>query len=78
MLLLLINSTTMVLPIKDYPNYFISNKGIVYNKVGLALLWHYSKKPTRSGHKPNTHPRVTLYKNNKAKQFFIHRLVAIH
>lgn len=56
--------------INEYPNYEVSNLGNVrrQTKKGYHLL-----KPT-----PNTkgYLRVTLAKNGKAKNFYIHRLVA--
>jgi hypothetical protein len=60
----------MYTEIIKYPNYQITDEGIIYNKSGIALKYHYRKK--------EGHPRVTLYNNDGSKQFSVHRLVAIH
>lgn len=65
-----INSYIMYVEIKDYPNYQITESGIIYNKAGIALKYHYRKN--------DGHPRVTLYNKQGGKNFSVHRLVAIH
>jgi hypothetical protein len=52
----------------NYPNYEVSNLGNVRNKKTNKIL-----KPFSTG---NEYLKVSLNKNGKPKQFFIHRLVA--
>jgi len=68
----------MIVPIKNYPGYTISDTGVVYNKNGLALLYQYRRGYKKSGHPYKPYPRVCLYKNSKYKWFSVHRLVALH
>ena len=51
--------------IKDYPNYMVSNLGNVKSEKKVL-------KPVLV----NNYLKVTLYKNGKRKQFYIHKLVA--
>ena len=51
--------------IKNYPNYTISSDGVI-KRNGKAL------KPTLT---PKGYLRVRLSKNNKVKNYFVHRLV---
>lgn len=52
----------------DYPNYYVSNLGNVKNKYEKIL------KPHNNG---LNYYQVSLYKNNKSKTYYIHRLVAL-
>ena len=56
--------------IQNYENYLIYDDGRVQNKKTKKF-----KKPTKSN---NGYYRVILYKNNKPKGFYIHRLIALH
>lgn len=53
--------------IEGYENYMISNTGMVFNKKRNVYL-----KPVLN----ERYMVVLLYKNNKRKQFYVHRLVA--
>ena len=55
--------------IKGYPNYTISDKGIVINT-------KYDRVKEPSFDKVRKTYRVELFHNNKSKQFYIHQLVA--
>lgn len=61
--------------ITDYNDYQISNHGNVKVKKNNASRKERILKPLSH---PRGYFRVALYKNNKSKFFFIHRLVAIH
>lgn len=54
-------------PIKDYPNYLVSNYGKVINK--------NTKRVLKSCITNNGYQQVNLWKNNKGKNFLIHQLV---
>jgi hypothetical protein len=56
--------------VKDYPNYLIYDDGRVYSKNKNIFL----KQNLNS----IGYYKVNLWKNNKAKTFSIHRLVALH
>ena len=56
--------------IKGYESYSISNKGEVKNTV--------TKKNLKKILTSNGYFIVNLYKNKKAKRFYIHRLVAFN
>ena len=60
----------MYIEIIDYPNYQITDSGVIYNRSGIALKYSYRKG--------EGHPRVTLYNSSGHKNFSVHRLVAIH
>ena len=54
--------------IEGYPNYIITDAGIVINKTGLQM----KQKTTSNGYKA-----VTLYNKGISKEFLVHRLVAL-
>lgn len=55
----------------DYPNYQITQEGIVFNKYsGRALKQRLNRK--------TGYLQVSLWKNNAGKNYSVHRLVAIH
>ena len=59
----------MLKEIIDYPNYLISDEGLVYSKRKKDYL-------SMECNKKVIYPQVSLWKNNKGKTFYIHRLVA--
>lgn len=60
----------MLKEILNYPNYLISDEGLVYSKHKKGYLAiDYNKQVD--------YPQVSLWKNNKSTTFYIHRLVAI-
>lgn len=54
--------------VKDFPSYEVSNLGNVRNKKTKRVLKQYQKK--------GGYMNVRLSKNNKKKDFLVHRLVA--
>lgn len=56
--------------IKDYENYSVSNFGNVRNDI--------TNKKIYLNDKGGEYLSVNLYKNNKRKRFYVHRLVAIY
>lgn len=69
--------------IKDYENlYQISNKGRIKSKHSIIDKNNgirYKKEKLRSfGNNGNGYLFVYLWKNNKSKRFYVHRLVAQH
>lgn len=56
--------------INGFENYEINQFGQIKNKLSGMLKRHTTAK--------NGYPTVTLYKNNKGKRFYIHRLIAIY
>ena len=55
--------------VDDYPNYEVSNTGLVRNSKTRRVL-----KPSNNG---GGYFHVILSKNNKTKTFYVHRLVAV-
>jgi hypothetical protein len=62
------NKTEDLKPIKYYPNYLIDKKGNVYTAETMII-----KKPQPN---PNGYQRITLSKNQKRKNLYVHRIVA--
>ena len=54
----------------NYPNYLIYRDGRVFSKYTNKFLKHKTEK---DGYK-----RICLYKDNKPKSFYIHRLIGIY
>ena len=57
--------------IKDYPNYLIYDDGRIYSKFGKGRFL----KPCNNG---RGYMQVSLCKDGKRKQMFVHRLIALH
>lgn len=55
--------------IENYPNYSVSNFGNIKNNKTDKLIYLNDKG--------GKYLSVSLYKNNKRKRFYVHRLVAI-
>ena len=60
----------MICNIADYPNYHITSKGDVINTTT-------GKRLAINPNKGNGYPQVSLWKRNKGKNHYIHRLLAI-
>lgn len=65
-----------ILPIKDFPDYFVDDEGKVYSKkyhhsLNPYYLTNQIKQQNRKGYLV-----VGLYKNKKQKTVFVHRAVA--
>jgi len=56
--------------INDYPNYLIYEDGRVWSKKRKIFM--------KTQNNNNDYIFVRLCKNNKGKNFYIHRLIAIH
>lgn len=56
--------------IKEFPNYYVTDKGEIYNSVTNIY------KAIQTNYK-NGYQSVILYDNNRYKRLYIHRLVAL-
>lgn len=62
------NKTEDLKPIKDYPNYLIDKKGNVYTANTMELR--------KFAPSPNGYNRISLMKNSKQSNKYVHRIVA--
>lgn len=63
-------------PVKDFPNYIVSNTGKIKSLVTQKELTPYRRYVIRkNGDKVKKSCTLTLTKNNKAKAFTVHNLV---
>ena len=67
---------TRILPIKDFPDYFVDDEGNVYSKKYHHTLNKYCELRKIKPEENNGYLRVGLHKNNRQFQKNVHRLVA--